>query len=169
MIVTRTPSYTLQKIKGTKKRQQRKGDKWNISSQPFKSFSYWEPSQLVIYILTTSEFLTGSNLQGTPQRYRAVLANNQCYLTEAMRQFSIARNTLRDYLGICELQIIDAEKYKRVVKAEREKIAKVSVKCIELCCRAVLNKYRVLDNKLKLQLRLHPLKSKTPTRNMHRI
>lgn len=34
---------------------------------------------------------------------------------------------MRDYLGICELQIIDAEKYKRVVKAEREKIAKVSV------------------------------------------
>lgn len=86
-----------------------------------------------------------------------------------MRQFRIARNTLRDYLSICELQIIDAKKYKGVVKAERKKIAKVSVKCNELCCRAVLNEYRVQDNKLKLQLQLRPLKSKTPTRNMHRI
>ena len=73
-----------------------------------------------------------------------------------MRQFGIPRNTLRDYIGICELQIIDAERYKRVVEAEREKMGKVSVKCIELRCRAVLNEYRVQANKLKQQQKLLP-------------
>ena len=127
MIVTRTPSYTLQK-----KNAQTNANKGKETNEKFlhslssHQLTESQLSQLVIYILTTSELLTGSNLQGTPQRYRAVLVNNQCYLTEAMRQFSIARNTLRDYLSICELQIIDAEKYKGVVKAEREKIAKVS-------------------------------------------
>jgi len=86
-----------------------------------------------------------------------------------MRQFGIDPNTLRDYLDICELQIIVSEKYKRVVKAEQEKMEKITVKCIELCCRAVLNEYRVQYNKLKQQLQLLPLNSKTTTRNMWRI
>ena len=73
-----------------------------------------------------------------------------------MRQFGIPRNTLRDYIGICELQIIDAERYKRVVEAERGKMGKVSIKCIELRCRAVLNEYRVQANKLKQQQKLLP-------------
>ena len=53
-----------------------------------------------------------------------------------MRQFGIPRNMLRDYNSICKLKIIDAERYKRVVEAEREKVGKVLVKCI------VLNEYR---------------------------
>ena len=82
--------------------------------------------------------------------------NKHCSLTEAMRQFGIPRNTLRDYIGICELKIIDAERYKRVIEVEREKVGKVSVKCIELSCRAVLNEYRVQANKLKQQKKLLP-------------
>lgn len=73
-----------------------------------------------------------------------------------MRQYGIPRNTLRDYIGICELKVIDAERYKRVIEAEREKVGKVSVKCIELSCRAVLNEYRVQANKLKQQKKLLP-------------
>ena len=81
-------------------------------------------------------------MQGIHERYQAVLdilVNNQCSLTEAMRQFSIRRNTLRDYIGICKLQIIDGKRYKRVVEAERQKMGKISAKSIELRCRAVLN------------------------------
>ena len=80
----------------------------------------------------------------------------ECSLTEAMRQYGIPRNTLRGYIGICELKVIDAERYKRVIEAERERVGKVSVKCIELSCRAVLNEYRVQANKLKQQKKLLP-------------
>ena len=106
-----------------------------------------------------SELVTGSNLQGMHERYQAVLdilVNNQCSLTEAMRQFNIPRNTLRDYIGISELQIIDGKRYKRVVEAERQKMGKVSAKSIELRCRAVLNEYRVQANTLKQQKKLFP-------------
>lgn len=34
------------------------------------------------------------------------------------------RNTLRDYIGICELKIIDPDKYKTVVQQESGKAAK---------------------------------------------
>ena len=98
-------------------------------------------------------------MQGIHERYQAVLdilVNNQCSVTEAMRQFSIPRNTLRDYIGICKLQIIDGKRYKRVVEAERQKMGKISAKSIELRCRAVLNEYRVQANTLKQQKKLLP-------------
>ncbi|KAK2555833.1 hypothetical protein P5673_022474 [Acropora cervicornis] len=81
------------------------------------------------------KLVSGSNLQGIHQRYQAVLeifVRKECSLTEVMRQYGIAHNTLRDYIGICELKVVDAERYKRVIEAEREKVGKVSVKCIEL-------------------------------------
>ena len=37
-------------------------------------------------------------------------------LSKAMKQFGVSRNKIRDYVGICELKIIDAEKYKTVVQ-----------------------------------------------------
>ena len=57
---------------------------------------------------------------------------------EAIRQYGVPRNTLRDYVGTCELKIIDEEKYERVVGCEKEKLGKVSVKQIEMCCRETL-------------------------------
>lgn len=98
-------------------------------------------------------------MQGIHERHQAVLdilVNNQCSLTEAMRRFNIPRNTLRDYIGICELRIIDGERYKRVVEAKRQKMGKVSAKSIELRCRAVLNEYRFQANTLKQQKKLLP-------------
>ena len=99
-------------------------------------------------------------MQGIHERYQAVLdilVDNQCSLTEAMRRFNIPRNTLRDYIGICcELRIIDGERYKRVVEAERQKMGKVSAKTIEQRCRAVLNDYRVQANTLQQQKKLLP-------------
>ena len=98
-------------------------------------------------------------MQGIHERYQTVLdilVNNQCSLTEAMRQFNIPCNTLRDYIGICKLQIIDGERYKRMVEAERQKMGKISAKSIELRCTAVLNEYRVQANTLKQQKKLLP-------------
>ena len=119
-----------------------------------------QPCKLISdFCRSISELVTSSNLQGIHERYQAVLdilVNNQCSLTEAMRQFNIPHNTLRDYIGICELQIIDGGGYKRVVEAERQKMGKISAKSIELRCRAVLNEYRVQANTLKQQKKLLP-------------
>ena len=37
-------------------------------------------------------------------------------------------NTLRDFIGICELKIVDSSKYKRVVQSVKEATGKASVK-----------------------------------------
>lgn len=63
-------------------------------------------------------------MQGIHERYQAVLdilVKKNCSLSEAMRRFGIPRNTLRDYIGICELHIIDAERYVKVVEAEQQR------------------------------------------------
>lgn len=56
--------------------------------------------------------ITGLNLSGLHERYEGVLdilAKKKCSLTNAMREYGVPRNTLRDYIGICELKIIDPE------------------------------------------------------------
>ncbi|RMX39969.1 hypothetical protein pdam_00025412 [Pocillopora damicornis] len=49
------------------------------------------------------------------------MKENQCSLAEAMRLSGVPRNILRDFIGICELRIIDKEKYERVVQLVKEK------------------------------------------------
>ena len=51
-------------------------------------------------------------------------------------------NALRDYIGICELKIIDPDKYKTVEQQESGKSGKTSVKCVEESCRLALKEYR---------------------------
>lgn len=74
-----------------------------------------------------------------------------------MRQFGIPCKSLRDHVGVCELRIINSERYKRVVEAERQRLGKVSVKSTELRRRAVLNEYRVQSNRLEEEKKLLPL------------
>ena len=66
------------------------------------------------------------------------------------------RNTLTDYTGICELKIIDPDKYKTVVQQESGKSGKASVKSIENSCRLALEKYRAQANKMKREGKLLP-------------
>lgn len=94
-----------------------------------------------------SVLITGSNLQGIHQRYQAVLdimVGKQCLLTEAMRQFGIPRNTLRDYIAVCKLHIIDSERYKR--KGWSKQNSKDWERSPR---RVVLNEYRIQSNRLK--------------------
>ena len=98
-------------------------------------------------------------MQGIHDKYLGVLATmkqNQCSLTEAMRLFGVARNTLRDFIGICELRIIDKEKYDRVVQSVRERTGKTSMKLIELKCREALSDYRAQASKFKTEEKLLP-------------
>ena len=47
-----------------------------------------------------------------------------------MRDFAVSRNTVRDYnyIGMCELKIIDIEKYHSVVQQERGRKGKAPIK-----------------------------------------
>ena len=99
-------------------------------------------------------------MQGIHDRYLGVLETmkeNQCSLTEAMRLFGVPRNTLRDFIGICELRIIDKEKYDRVVQSVRERTGKTSMKLIELKCREALSDYRAQASKFKNREKATPV------------
>ena len=75
---------------------------------------------------------------------------------EAMRLFGVPRNTLRDFIGICELRIIDEEKYERLVQSVKEKTVKPSVLVIESKWREALRDYRTQAIRLKSKEKLLP-------------
>ena len=95
-------------------------------------------------------------MQGIHDRHLGVLETmkeNQCSLTKAII-FGVPRNILRDFIGICELRIIDREKYDRVVQSVRERTCKISMKLIKLECREALSDYRAQASKLKTEEKL---------------
>ena len=82
--------------------------------------------------------MTGLDLGGIHARYEEVLRvmnQRKCSLAKAMEKCGVARNTLRGFIGICELKILDQDKFNTVVSTERERGGKPSVKDIEQCCR----------------------------------
>jgi len=103
--------------------------------------------------------ITGLNLDGIHERYEGVLeilAQKECSLTKAMMQYGVPRNTIRDYIGRCELKIIDADKYKNVVQQATGEKGKTSVKCTEKHCRGALGEYQAQANKMKAEAKLLP-------------
>ena len=103
--------------------------------------------------------ITGMNLDGIHERYEGVLEifkKKNCSLVQAMRDFDVPRNTIRDYIGMCELKIIDLEKYHSVVQQERGAKGKAPIKNIESRCREALSGYRAQSNKLKEEGKLLP-------------
>ena len=61
-----------------------------------------------------------------------------------MRRFGIAR----DYIGLCELKIVDPKRYERLLATEREKTGKISAKSIERRCRVTLKELKTRVNEL---------------------
>ena len=62
--------------------------------------------------------MTGLDLGGIHARYEVVLKimkQRKCSLAKAMEKCGVARNTLRGFLGICELKILDRDKFNTVV------------------------------------------------------
>ena len=103
--------------------------------------------------------ITGMNLGGIHERYEGVLEifkKKNCSLAQAMRDFDVPRNTIRDYIGMCELKIIDLENYHSVVQQERGAKGKAPIKNIESRCRESLSGYRAQSNKLKEEGKLLP-------------
>ena len=81
--------------------------------------------------------MTGLDLGGIHACYEGVLKilkQRKCSLAKAMEKYGVARNTLREFIGICELKILDRDKFNAVVSTERERCGKPSVKDIELRC-----------------------------------
>ena len=75
--------------------------------------------------------MTGLDLGGIHARYEGVLKilkERKCSLAEAMEKYAVARNTLREFIGICELKILDRDKFNTVVSTERERCGQWSVK-----------------------------------------
>lgn len=73
-----------------------------------------------------------------------------------MRRFGIAQNTLRDYIGLCELKIVDPKRYERILATEREMTGKISAKSIQRCCRVTLKELKTRVNELKEEKQLLP-------------
>lgn len=101
--------------------------------------------------------MTDLDLGGIHARYEGVLKimkQRKCSLVKAMEKYGVARNTWRGFIGICELKILDRDKFNMIVSAERERCGKPSVKDIELLCRATLSEYRAQSNRFKEEGRL---------------
>ena len=75
--------------------------------------------------------MTGLDLGEIHARYEGVLKilkQRKCSLAKAMEKYEVARTTLREFIGICELKILDRDKFNTVVSTERERCGKPSVK-----------------------------------------
>ena len=79
--------------------------------------------------------MTGQDLSLIHARYDKVLKifkKENCSLAHAMELYGVARNTLRDFIGICELKIKDKEKYQTITAVERDRSGKPAVRTIEM-------------------------------------
>ena len=103
--------------------------------------------------------VTGLDLGGIHARYEGVLRimrQRKCSLAKAMEKYGVARNTLRGFIAICELKIVDQDKFNTVVSTERERCGKPSVKDIERRCRVALSDYKAQSKRFKEEGRLLP-------------
>jgi len=75
-------------------------------------------------------------------KVQRVINQRKCSLAKAMENCGLARNTLRGFIGICELKIFDQDKFNTVVSTERKRSGKPSVEDMEQRCRVALSEYR---------------------------
>ena len=73
----------------------------------------------------------------------------KCSLDKAMTLCGVARNTLRDFIGLCEMKILDKVKYKSIIEQEKGCTRQPSVKTIEMRCRAALSEYKTQSRRYK--------------------
>ena len=101
--------------------------------------------------------VTGLDLEVIHTRYEGVLEvmnERKCSLAQAMKIYGLARNTLRDFIGICELKILNKDKFKNVIAMARESQGRPSVRGIEPRCRAALAEYGPVLKRYKEERKL---------------
>jgi len=62
--------------------------------------------------------VTGLDLEVIHTRYEGVLEvmnERKCSLVQAMKIFGVPRNTRRNFIGICELKILNTDKFNNVI------------------------------------------------------
>ena len=67
--------------------------------------------------------VTGLDLEVIHTHYEDVLEvmnERKCSLAQAMKIYGVARNTLRAFIGICELKILNKDKFNNVIAMARE-------------------------------------------------
>ena len=98
------------------------------------------------FLSTGKEYgnVSSFNLAGVHARYGHVLKllkKSDVPLAEALRQAKVARNTIRYFLGLAELKILDERKHDDTIQRARREMAKPSVKDLEMACRLEVLKY----------------------------
>lgn len=74
--------------------------------------------ELEIFFFNILGLVKGLNLQGIYERYLGflrIMKEKWGFFMEVVGFFGVFRNIFRDFIGICELRIINDEKYDRVV------------------------------------------------------
>ena len=93
--------------------------------------------------------------------YERVLQDNRCSMANAFRLAGCPRSTVRDFVAIAELKIVDHREHDRVIRDHAG-----SVKELEAICRTRLGRYLPVLANLRREgklLPLNPLLSPTPT------
>ena len=99
-----------------------------------------------------------NDLEEVHRRYEnvlSVLAERKCSLNNAYRMAGTARSTIRDFLGIAELKIVNEVTYNSTM--ERLGDPKLSVKAIERECRRQLTGLLPMIKRMRTTKKLLPL------------
>ena len=80
----------------------------------------------------------------------------KCSLAQAMKIYGVPRNTLRDFIGICELKILNKDEFNNVIAMARESQGRPFIRGIEQRCWAPLAEYCAVLKRYKEERKLLP-------------
>ena len=89
-------------------------------------------------------------------RVLRILKGKKCSLAKAMTLCGVARNTIRGFIGLCEVKSLDKSKYKSIIGVEKSPTGQPSAKTIEMSCRAALPEYKAQFRRYKEEGKLLP-------------
>ena len=120
----------------------------SIPSPPHKFLQVLHPNSRICITLTVS------GLNHTHYGHVLRILKEKCSLAKAMMLCCVARNTLRDFIGLCEMKILDKGKYKSIIEVEKGHTGQPLVKTIEMHCRAALSEYKAQSRRYKEEWKL---------------
>ncbi|XP_068712906.1 uncharacterized protein [Montipora foliosa] len=104
----------------------------------------------------TTHRVSSHNLESIHERYNRVLEilrEEHCSMANAFRLARCPRSTIRDFVAIAELKIVDAREHELVTRDHSG-----SVQQLELVCRKHLRRYQPMMAAMRRESRLLPLK-----------
>lgn len=103
--------------------------------------------------------MTGLDLEVIHTRYEGVLEvmnERKCSLAQAMKIYRVVRNTLCNFIGICELKVLNKDNFNNVITMARESQGRPSVRGSEQRCRAALAEHGAVLKRYKEERKLLP-------------